>query len=106
MKPAIPLVEAAREVESVLAEAGFPSVIIGGLAVFRWGEPRLTRDVDFTVLCPWGEEVARVDAILSRLDGRIPDAAEAVKGELEAWERLAAMRGQSIESVSLPPQTP
>lgn len=32
MKPAIPLVEAAREVEAVLAGAGFESVIIGGLA--------------------------------------------------------------------------
>lgn len=76
MKPAIPLVEAAREVEAVLAEAGFESVIIGGLAVFRWGEPRLTRDVDFTVLCPYGEEAAKVHAILSRLTGRIADAAE------------------------------
>lgn len=52
MKPAIPLVEAAREVEAILAEAGFESMIIGGRAVFRWGEPRFTRDVDFTVLCP------------------------------------------------------
>lgn len=76
MKPAVPLVEAAREVEAVLAEAGFKAVIIGGLAVFRWGEPRLTRDVDFTVLCPFGEEGPKAQAILSRLAGRIEGAAE------------------------------
>lgn len=76
MKLAIPLIEAAREVESILAEAGMKAVIIGGLAVFRWGEPRLTRDVDFTVLCPFGAEGPGIRAILSRLAGRIEDAAE------------------------------
>jgi hypothetical protein len=76
MKPAIPLIEAAREVESILAEAGMKAVIIGGLAVFRWGEPRLTRDVDFTVLCPFGAEGPGIHAILSHLSGRIEDAAE------------------------------
>ena len=76
MKAAIPLVEAAREVEAILAAAGIGAVIIGGLAVFRWGEPRLTRDVDFTVLCPFGEEGPKVHAILSRLAGRIADAGE------------------------------
>ncbi|MFZ1475357.1 MAG: hypothetical protein WBE17_10665, partial [Anaerolineae bacterium] len=31
-------------------EAGVPSVVIGGLAVSAWGEPRLTRDADLKVL--------------------------------------------------------
>ena len=55
MKPAVPLMEAAREVQSILVELGIEAVIIGGLAIIRWGEPRLTRDVDFTALCPVGE---------------------------------------------------
>lgn len=35
MKAAIPLVEAAREVEAILAAAGMGAVIIGGLAARR-----------------------------------------------------------------------
>ena len=74
MNPAIPLLDAAREVEDVLSDLGLKAVIIGGLAIFRWGEPRATRDVDFTVLCPFGEENSKTDAILNRLRGRIENA--------------------------------
>lgn len=33
-----------------LIKAGVPSVVIGGLAVGAWGEPRVTRDADLKVL--------------------------------------------------------
>lgn len=33
-----------------MEQAGIPSVVIGGLAVGAWGEPRLTRDADLKVL--------------------------------------------------------
>ena len=33
-----------------LNEAGIPSVVIGGVAVGTWGDPRVTRDVDLKVL--------------------------------------------------------
>jgi hypothetical protein len=33
-----------------LSEAGIPSVVIGGVAVATWGNPRLTRDVGLKVL--------------------------------------------------------
>lgn len=80
MKPDVPLIEAAREVQSILVELGIEAVIIGGLAIFRWGEPRLTRDVDFTALCPLGDdEDLKIDAILARLRGRIEDAGEFAK---------------------------
>lgn len=32
-----------------LSEAGIASIVIGGVAVGAWGEPRLTRDADFKV---------------------------------------------------------
>jgi hypothetical protein len=41
-------VEAAGELQAALLEGGFPFCFIGGLAVQRWGEPRLT--VDATVM--------------------------------------------------------
>lgn len=48
--------EAVSEVASFLEETQVPYVIIGGLAVEHWGEPRATRDVDVTVLVPPQEE--------------------------------------------------
>jgi hypothetical protein len=33
-----------------LLQAGIPSIVIGGIAVAAWGEPRVTRDVDLKIL--------------------------------------------------------
>ncbi len=76
MNSAAPLIEAAREAQAAIADSGSAFVIIGGLAVLRWGEPRATRDVDFTLLCPHGDEGAMIDAVLRRLRARIEGAAE------------------------------
>ncbi len=76
MKDAIPLLEAAREVEQVLSELRLKAVLIGGLAILRWGEARATRDADFTMLCAAGNERAQAAAVLGRLRARIDDAQE------------------------------
>jgi hypothetical protein len=44
------LFQSVISLQKLLHEAGIPSIIIGGLAVAVWGEPRLTRDVDLKVL--------------------------------------------------------
>jgi len=44
------LIESVLDLQKRLDEAGIPSVLIGGLAVSAWGEPRGTRDVDLKVL--------------------------------------------------------
>jgi len=49
-------------------------MVIGGLAVLRWGEPRQTRDVDLALLTGLGGEGQFVDPILERYRPRIPDA--------------------------------
>jgi hypothetical protein len=67
---------AAVEVEAVCRAEGFRSCFIGGLAVQRWGQPRMTADVDITVITGFGNEAPYVDALLSKLRGRIPDARE------------------------------
>jgi predicted nucleotidyltransferase len=69
-----PLFDAARELLHFLDSLGFTSCLIGGLVVERWGEPRLTRDVDATVLAEYGSEAAVIDAVLSRFASRRPDA--------------------------------
>lgn len=68
------LLAAAREVFEWLDDNGMQSCLIGGLAVQRWGEPRLTRDVDLTVLAQLGSEEAIVDALLRQFRPRLEDA--------------------------------
>ena len=97
MNPAIPLLDAAREVEDILSDLGLKAVIIGGLAIFRWGEPRATRDVDFTLLCPFGEENSKTDAILNRLRGRIENARDFAANNRVLL--LSASNGKPIDIV-------
>ena len=65
---------AALEVQRYLSQAGERFCFIGGIALQRWGEPRLTRDVDLTLLCPYGAEAQAVDPLLARFAHRIPEA--------------------------------
>jgi hypothetical protein len=73
-RPIPELASAAREVLSVLDEAGVPACLIGGLVVQRWGQPRATTDIDFTVLAPYGDEGRVLDVLLKHFAPRRPDA--------------------------------
>jgi hypothetical protein len=42
------LVRLAAELQALLDAAGWKNCLIGGLVLQRWGEPRLTKDVDLT----------------------------------------------------------
>ena len=44
------LLESAAHLQSVLQQAGIDLMVIGGLAVVAWGEPRATKDADLKVL--------------------------------------------------------
>jgi len=68
------LIHAAAEIARFLERRGFPYFVIGGLALQHWGEPRLTRDVDITVLVASKDLASFMDAVLSRFSPRIPDA--------------------------------
>jgi len=65
---------AAKEVADFMAARRWDFCIIGGLAVQRWGEPRLTQDADLTVLTGFGQEESFVRPLLERFQGRRPDA--------------------------------
>ena len=65
---------AALEVQQVLTSRRERFCIIGGLALQRWGKPRVTRDIDVTVLCPFGEEGAAADRLLAVFPPRIAEA--------------------------------
>lgn len=68
---------AARDLQTFLETRGWGFCFIGGLAVLRWGEPRFTRDVDVTLLCPFGsEDEVSAPLLDSGYLGRIPDVRE------------------------------
>lgn len=72
----IELADAAAELQRFFEARGWPFCFIGGLALQHWGEQRLTRDVDATLLAGFGHEAAFVDPLLGHFRSRIPDARE------------------------------
>lgn len=66
--------EAALEVEALCRRAGFSFCFIGGLAVQRWGQPRMTADVDLTIITGFGGEEPFVDTLLGAFRARLADA--------------------------------
>lgn len=70
----IDILETARQLQKFCDDRGWRSCFIGGIAVQRWGEPRVTRDVDLTLLTGFGGEDIFIDALLSEFSARIPDA--------------------------------
>ncbi|MGH7936667.1 MAG: nucleotidyl transferase AbiEii/AbiGii toxin family protein [Chthoniobacterales bacterium] len=55
---------------------GYRFCFIGGLAVQRWGEPRVTNDADLTLITGWGTEEKFIEALLRKFRARRDDAAE------------------------------
>lgn len=80
MIPPTGVIGAAWEVQQKLSRAGLRFCFIGGLALQRWGEPRYTQDVDLTLLCPFGEEIALARRLAElfqpRFDGAVEFAVE------------------------------
>ncbi|MCL2745111.1 MAG: nucleotidyltransferase [Planctomycetaceae bacterium] len=72
----IQLLQAALEVQGFFEQKNWQFAFIGGLALFRWGQQRTTKDVDGTLLTMFSDEEKYVDAILSRFKSRITGARE------------------------------
>jgi hypothetical protein len=69
-----PLYAAAVEMQQYFRKQRWRFCIIGGLAVIRWGEPRGTKDVDFTLLVQLKKQRAIVKQLLRDFKPRIDDA--------------------------------
>src|SRR5687767_3062967 len=70
------LFTAARDLQVFFRQQGWEFCFIGGLAVWRWGKPRFTQDVDVTVLTGFRGEEQFVDTMMARYQSRIPEARE------------------------------
>jgi hypothetical protein len=84
------LLATAAEIQNFLKLASERFCFIGGVALQRWGEPRLTRDVDLTLLCPYGAEEPLVERLLAGFSPRMPDARA-----FALQHRVLLLRGQS-----------
>lgn len=72
----IGLFQAAKELQSVFTEKAWRFCFIGGVALQRWGEMRVTRDVDVTLFTGFGAEEPAIDALLARYKPRVENARE------------------------------
>ncbi len=71
----IDLINEAHKFQAYCRSLSWDFCFIGGLALQHWGEPRLTRDIDVTLLTGFGSEKEFTSTILSAYEPRIPDAA-------------------------------
>lgn len=67
---------AALELQTVCQEHGWRFCFIGGIAVQRWSEPRLTVDADLTLLTGFGAEESFLGPLLRAFAPRRQDAAQ------------------------------
>ena len=65
----------ANDVQSFCQDRGWSFCFIGGLALQRWGEPRLTEDIDLIILSGFGSETAYIDELCRTYSERVVDAA-------------------------------
>ena len=72
----IDLLEAARELQDFCDKHGWLSCFIGGIAVQRWSQARVTRDVDISLLTGFGSEAPFIEALLGHYGPRTPNAAQ------------------------------
>jgi hypothetical protein len=72
----IDLLDDARAIQDFCDRSGWRSCFIGGIAVQRWSQPRVTRDLDLTLLTGFGCEPPYIEALLTQYAPRYPNAAE------------------------------
>ncbi|MDI6734900.1 MAG: nucleotidyltransferase [bacterium] len=65
--------EAAWEMHCFLSNHKIPYVVIGGLAVQYWGEPRFTQDIDLTVAIPLEQTESFVKLVVKHFKVRVKE---------------------------------
>src|SRR3954463_15966491 len=70
------IISAAAELQTFCDHQGWSFCFIGGVGLQRWSEPRATVDVDLTVITGLGREARLLEALLTKFQSRIAEAAE------------------------------
>jgi hypothetical protein len=109
----VELIEQAKLLEDFCERQQWRFCFIGGIALQRWGEPRLTVDADLSVFTGFGDEDRFIDALLAAFTARITDAkAFALRNRVVLLESPAgfgfdvALAGLPIEAEIIGRATP
>jgi hypothetical protein len=86
----VDLIDEAARLQAFLESHGLRFCIVGGVAVLWWGEPRLTRGVDISLLTGFEGESEPVDLLLSAYAPRIAGARQ-----FALTNRVLLLRSQS-----------
>ena len=70
------LFKAGLEIQSFLQSKNWSFCFIGALAVIRWGEVRITQDIDLCLLTGFGNEEKYINGILAEFESRIPNPSQ------------------------------
>jgi hypothetical protein len=73
------LLQSLQALQQRLSDAGIPSIVIGGVAVAIWGEPRVTRDVDLKVLLERDDADRLLAVLASDYTSLLPDPRQALR---------------------------
>lgn len=98
----IDLFETAWQLQSFCDQKKWRSCFIGGIAVQRWGEPRVTRDVDLSLLAGFGSEDSYIQPLLAAYSARVEDAGEFARRHRVLLLRSAGGVGIDISLAALP----
>ena len=69
----IGLFQAAQKIQTFIQSNEWEFCFIGGIALQRWGESRLTVDIDISLLTRFKNEDQYIDAFLDFLTSRVDD---------------------------------
>jgi hypothetical protein len=73
------LFQSILSLQALLNKANIPSIVIGGMAVAIWGEPRLTRDVDLKILLTRKDAGRLLEVIIPIYQPLMPDPLETLQ---------------------------
>lgn len=66
----------AADIQQLCTKQKWRFCFIGGIALQRWGEPRLTVDIDLSLMTGFGDEEKFVDIFLQNFEPRLNEARE------------------------------
>ena len=72
----ITIFQEAFELQDFCDKRGWRSCFIGGIAVQRWSQARVTRDIDVSLLTGFGDEDAFIEPLLAHYEARTANPAE------------------------------
>jgi hypothetical protein len=91
-----PLFASAKEIQDFILARNWDFCFIGGIAVLRWGEIRMTQDVDLCLRAGFGNEKKYIDGFLENFTARIPDA-----GDFARKHRVLLLRSSSHVAIDI-----